>query len=347
MGCVLPGVQTLNPVLTIKLKKPPNMLDSVSMNHLKPARLGIGIISAGKVGAVLGAALRAAGHAIVGVHARSEASAERAENLLPSVPVLPVEQIVERSELVLLAVPDDALETLTETIANSGRVSAGQLFVHTSGRYGVSILEPLTTRGAVGLAVHPAMTFAGLSLDIQRLSGTSFAVTGSAPFIPIAQALVVEIGGEPVHIAEADRPLYHAALAHAANHLVTITGQTQQMLASIGVAHPAHYLGPLLRATLDNSLVAGESALTGPVARGDVGTVQAHLQALGEYAEQENARDIADSYAELVKSTAKRAHNRGLLNDEQLGRIEETLNGHTSLPETSGPAPQTRSSRHD
>ena len=96
------------------------------MNHLKPARLGIGIVSAGKVGAVLGAALRSAGHAIVGVRAESDASAERAENLLPGIPVLPTEQIIERSELVLLAVPDDALQPVIEGIAAGGMVSPGQ-----------------------------------------------------------------------------------------------------------------------------------------------------------------------------------------------------------------------------
>ena len=156
------------------------------MTHLKPARLGIGIISAGKVGAVLGAALRSAGHAIVGVRAESDASAERAENLLPGIPVLPTEQIIERSELVLLAVPDDALQPVIEGIAAGGMVSPGQLFVHTSGRHGAGVFKPLTKQGAIGLAVHPAMTFTGLSLDVQRLNGARFAVTGPAPFIPIA-----------------------------------------------------------------------------------------------------------------------------------------------------------------
>jgi len=169
------------------------------------------------------------------------------------------------------------------------------------------------------------MTFPGMSVDLQRLNGTCFAVTGPAPFIPIAQALVVEMGGEPVHVAEADRALYHAALAHAANHLVTILGQSQQVLASIGIEDPARYMGPLVRAAVDNALASGEGALTGPVARGDAGTVKAHLQALNEYSEHEKTGDITDSYAALAHATAKRAHNRGLLNDEQLGRIEDLL----------------------
>lgn len=245
--------------------------------------------------------------------------------LLPDVPLLSVEQIAERSELLILAVPDDELPGLVTYLASSGSTTAGQILVHTSGRHGTEVLAPATALGAIGLAIHPAMTFTGMSMDLQRLNGTCFAVTGPAPFIPIAQALVVEMGGEPVHVAEADRALYHAALAHAANHLVTILGQSQQMLASIGIEDPARYMGPLVRAAVDNALASGEGALTGPVARGDAGTVKAHLQALNEYSEHEKTGDITDSYAALAHATAKRAHNRGLLNDEQLGRIENLL----------------------
>lgn len=301
-----------------------NILKAVIL-HSKPARLGIGIISAGRVGSVLGAALRACEHTIVGVHAVSEASQERAAMLLPDVPLLPVEQIAERSELLILAVPDDELPGLVTYLASSGSITAGQILVHTSGRHGTEVLAPATALGAIGLAIHPAMTFTGMSVDLQRLNGTCFAVTGPAPFIPIAQALVVEMSGEPVHVAEADRALYHAALAHAANHLVTILGQSQQMLASIGIEDPARYMGPLVRAAVDNALASGEGALTGPVVRGDAGTVKAHVQALNEYSEHEKTSDITDSYAALAHATAKRAHNRGLLNDEQLGRIEDLL----------------------
>lgn len=152
------------------------------MNPLKPARLGIGIISAGKVGAVLGAALRAAGHAIVGVHAASEASKTRAEcALLPGVPVLTIPEIVERSEVVLLAVPDDALPSLVKGLAETKAWQQGQIVLRTSGRHGTDVLAPAKECGAIGLAIHPAMTFTGLSLDLTRLKTTSFGVTGPVP----------------------------------------------------------------------------------------------------------------------------------------------------------------------
>lgn len=304
----------------------------------RPGRLGVGVVSAGRVGAVLGAALRAAGHAVVGVHATSEASRERAAALLPDVPVLDVETIVERSELVLLAVPDDQLPGLVAGLAATGAWQPGQLVVHTAGRYGTDVLEPVRAAGGIGLAVHPAMTFTGLSLDLQRLVDCSFGITAAAPVLPIAQALVVEMGAEPVVVAEADRPLYHAALAHGSNHVMTVLGESMQLLGEIGVEHPDRVLGPLVRATVDNALASGENALTGPVARGDVATVAAHVAALrelagggagaapGDPADDDAARpphtgtspggigrELLAGYRALARQTARRAAASGRL----------------------------------
>jgi predicted short-subunit dehydrogenase-like oxidoreductase (DUF2520 family) len=294
----------------------------------RPGRLGVGVVSAGKVGAVLGAALRAAGHAVVGVNAVSEASRERAELLLPDVPVLDVPAVLERSELVLLAVPDDELPGLVQGLADAGLWQAGQLVVHTSGRWGTGVLEPARRAGAIPLAIHPAMTFTGLSLDLARLNDCSFGITAPAPVLPIAQALVVEMGAEPVVVAEADRPLYHAALAHGSNHLMTVAGQSMQVLRDIGVEHPDRVLGPLLRATLDNAMAAGEAALTGPVARGDAGTVAAHRGALDEYAHGHGGDDVLLAYLDLARVTARRALDRGLLDraryDAVLAALELT-----------------------
>lgn len=292
----------------------------------KPGRLGVGIIGAGKVGAVLGAALRAAEHAVVGVSAVSEASRERAETLLPGVPVLDVPDIVERAELVLLAVPDDALPGLVDGLARLGAWQPGQLVAHTSGRFGVGVLHPVRAAGGVPLALHPAMTFTGMSLDLTRLPDCTFGVTADAAMLPIAQALVVEMGAEPVAIAEADRTLYHAALAHGSNHLVTLVAQSSQLLREVGVEQPERMLGPLLRATLENALASGESALTGPVARADVGTVAAHAAALREY-DAGGQGDVLEAYLAMARATARRAEVRGLLKADQVAGLRRALEG--------------------
>jgi predicted short-subunit dehydrogenase-like oxidoreductase (DUF2520 family) len=269
------------------------------------------VVGAGRVGAVLGSALRAAGHAVVAVSAVSTASRERADVLLPGVPVLPVPDVVERAELVLLTVPDDVLPGLVEGLAGTGAWQPGQLVVHTSGRFGWRILDPAVTAGAIPLALHPAMTFTGTSLDLTRLVDCCFGVTAPNPVLPIAQALVVEMGAEPVVVAEEARPLYHAALAHGANHLVTVVAQALELLRSAGVEPADRVLAPLLSAALDNALRSGDGALTGPVARGDAGTVVAHLEAIG--ARGPAVDGVLRTYRALARATADRAVAGGRL----------------------------------
>jgi len=269
----------------------------------------VGVVGAGRVGAVLGSALRAAGHAVVGVSAVSAASRERAESLLPAVPVMAVPDVVRRAELVLLAVPDDALPDLVAGLAATGSWQPGQIAVHTSGRFGWRVLEPAVAAGVIPLAVHPAMTFTGTSLDLVRLADCCFGVSAPNAALPIAQALVVEMGAEPVVVAEEMRPLYHAALAHGANHLGTLVAQALDLLAGAGVPDGARLLGPLLSASLDTALRHGDAALTGPVSRGDAGTVAAHLQVLGD----SGVADAPAAYRVLARTTADRALASGRL----------------------------------
>jgi predicted short-subunit dehydrogenase-like oxidoreductase (DUF2520 family) len=290
----------------------------------RPGRLGVGVVGAGRVGAVLGGALRQAGHAVVGASAVSQASRDRVETMLPGVPVLQVPDVVERSELVLLTVPDDALADLVQGVAATGGWRPGQLVVHTSGRYGVSVLAPALRQGAIPLALHPAMTFTGTSLDLTRLVDCCFGVTAPDPVLPVAQALVVEMGAEPVVVAEADRALYHAALAHGSNHLVTLVAQAREVLARSGVEDPGRMLSALLRAALDGALARGDDALTGPVARGDVGTVRAHLH---ELAERVGPGDVLEGYRAMSRATAVRALAAGRLSAEQAQDLLDVLAG--------------------
>jgi predicted short-subunit dehydrogenase-like oxidoreductase (DUF2520 family) len=288
------------------------------------------VIGAGRVGAVLGSALRAAGHAVVGVSAVSRTSLDRAEALLPGIPVLTVPEVVERAELVLVAVPDDALPELVAGLAATRGWQPGQLVVHTSGRFGWRVLEPAVSCGAIPLALHPAMTFTGTSLDLVRLVDCCFGVSAPNPVLPIAQALVVEMGAEPVVIAEEMRGLYHAALAHGSNHLVTLVTQSLELLGAAGVEAPARLLGPLLSAALDNALRSGDAALTGPVARGDAGTVRSHLEAI-EAADRslDTAAGVLETYRALARATADRALASGRLRAGAAEALLDALNSRS------------------
>ncbi|AKA05257.1 DUF2520 domain-containing protein [Streptomyces noursei] len=288
----------------------------------RPARLTVGVVGAGRVGPALAAALQLAGHRPVAVSGVSDASVRRAAEMLPGVPLVTPGEVLARADLVLLTVPDDALADLVAGLVETGAVRPGQLLVHTSGRFGTAVLEPATRAGALPLALHPAMTFTGTSVDVQRLAGCPFGVTAPQELRMAAEALVIEMGGEPEWIAESARPLYHAALAIGANYLVTLVAQAMELLQKAGVQAPDRMLGPLLGAALDNALRSGDAALTGPVARGDAGTVAAHVAELRTHAPQALA-----GYLAMARTTADRALAHGLLKPELAEELLDVLAG--------------------
>jgi len=286
----------------------------------RDARLSVGVIGTGRVGSVLGAALRRVGHQVVAASGVSRESVSRAARLLPGTPLLPADEVVARSQLVLLAVPDDVLGPLAGGLAETGAWRVGQLVAHTSGAHGAAVLAPAARAGVLPLALHPAMTFAGEPEDLDRLAGVSFGVTAADALRPVAEALVLEMGGEPIWIPEQARPLYHAALVIGANHLVTLVNDAADLLRRAGVERPGPVLGPLLGAALDNALRTGDAALTGPVSRGDAGTVAAHLRTLAAHAPHSVA-----AYVAMARLTADRALAAGRLRPAQAAPLLDAL----------------------
>jgi predicted short-subunit dehydrogenase-like oxidoreductase (DUF2520 family) len=227
----------------------------------RSGRLGVGIVGAGLVGPVIGAALAGAGHAIIGISAISDGSRERAEAILPGVPILEVPEILERSELVILAVPAEELPALVAGLAATGAWQAGQLVLHTAAEFGIGVLAPATAAGVIPLAIHPIMSFTGSTIDLARMEESYFAVTAPTPVLPIGQALVVEMGGEPIVVAESDRPAYAEAISTARSFSTAIVEQATGLLTSIGVESPGTVLGPLVRSAVDNALSRASTPL--------------------------------------------------------------------------------------
>lgn len=222
------------------------------MTVVRDGRLGVGIIGAGRVGPVLGAALGGAGHAVVGMTSGSDD--ERASAVLPDVPVLEALEVVRRAELVIIAVPTRELASLVAGIAELGGWQIGQLVLHTDPAFGTEVLRPAAERGAIPLAVHPAITFTGTSIDLRQLQASFAAVTAPAAVLPIAQALAVEMGCEPVVISEEDRPAYADAIATATEFSRSIIGQSTARLREVGVENPGGYLSALVQSTVERAL---------------------------------------------------------------------------------------------
>lgn len=298
--------------------------------------LRFGVIGMGAVGPVLAAAWRQAGHQLMGVAARSASSRERAEAMLPGVKFCTPLELATQVDLLVFTVRDAELSGLVDNLAQEGVFRAGQLVAHTAGAFGLEILSPAVKAGAIPLALHPALTFSGTSLDLPRLQGCSWAVNAPLALLPVAQALVLDIGGIPHVLADAARPLYHAALAHGANHLVTLVTQALRVLQAAGIDNPASFVEPLLKTALERALHEGEAGLSGPISRGDAATVAKHLRALenGSWRNPEDLdpalphddlADLLDTYRVLAAATAARVFQRGGITPTQYKEIQTGL----------------------
>jgi predicted short-subunit dehydrogenase-like oxidoreductase (DUF2520 family) len=236
------------------------------------------------------------------------------------VPVLPAPEVAQNADLVLIAVPDDVLPGLVVGLVESGSLHAGQFVAHPSGRYGIDVLAPAHEVGAIPLAIHPVMTFTGTSVDLARLEDCPFGVTAPDRVRPVAEALVVEMGGEPIWVPEEARGLYHAGIAFGANFLMTVVLQSLELLRDAGMEQPERLMAPLLSASLDNALRHGDAAVTGPVARGDADTVALHLRRIREVSPAAGA-----AYRALARLTADRALSAGLIDVTSAARLLEVL----------------------
>ena len=281
----------------------------------------IGVVGAGRVGAVLAAALREAGHEIAAVAGESHASRTRIETLLPGVRVDKPTAVSRACDLLLLTVPDDMLSNVVTMLAASGAIREGQYVVHTSGKHGLAVLQPAADAGAHVLAMHPAMTFTGTDVDLARLAGCVYGVTANPDTEDLAAKLVADLRGRLLRVAEDRRALYHAGLAHGANHLVTLVSQAMDLLRDSGADDPAATLRPLLTAALENALEYGSAALTGPIVRGDVETVRAHLRDIAA-----NRPATLESYVAMARATANQAVVDGRLLPIRAAKLVGVLN---------------------
>ncbi len=289
------------------------------------AKPTVALIGAGRAGVALAAAFSLAGHGLVAVSSRTPGALTRVKPWLADgadPAELGAPEALLAAEITLIAVPDDALASLAAALGEHGLDLTGRTAIHVSGRLGPAVLAPLAARGAATLAIHPAMAFAGdVAADLRRIAGARFAVTAArAADLARGDVLVRGLGGVPFAVAEADRPLYHAALAHGSNHLATLVLQAGAMLGQAHVEPSAEVLRPLLQAALDNALMRGPAGATGPVVRGDADTVREHLEAI-----RARLPEASAAYREMSRAGVRIARAGGRITDAQAERLMEAL----------------------
>ena len=228
---------------------------------MKQGRLNIGLVGGDVIGVAIATALQEAGHLVVALPTDLSDSKDKVEHLFPTAKPLSNQGILAESDLVLLAVPASEIESTVTDLAESNAWRAGQLVVHFAPQHGHEILFPATSQGAIALAIHPAMHFTGTSLDLRRMKESYFAVSAPQVALPIAQALVIEMGAEPIVIEASQRESYAEAIEVASNFSAMIVNQAVGLLEQAGVENPALVIAPVIEGAVDQALSKGHRGI--------------------------------------------------------------------------------------
>jgi predicted short-subunit dehydrogenase-like oxidoreductase (DUF2520 family) len=228
---------------------------------LKQGRLNIGLVGGDVIGIAIATALQEAGHLVVAVPKDQPDSKDKLEHLFPTAKPLSNDDILAASDLVLLAVPANIIESTAASLAESNAWRKGQLVVHFAPEHGHEILEAATAQGAIALAIHPAMHFTGTSLDLRRMKESYFAVSAPQVALPIVQALVIEMGAEPIVIEASGRESYFEAIEVASNFSAMIVNQAVGLLEQAGVENPALVIAPVIESAVDQALSKGHRSV--------------------------------------------------------------------------------------
>lgn len=267
----------------------------------------VAVIGPGRVGTALAMALPASAYRVVAVAGRGRASLEAFAARLGGVAVAAPEVAAGAADLVLVCVPDDALADVVRAVAGADGVRPGSRWVHVSGGHGVGVLRPVRLAGAAVAACHPAHSFPDPDTGLAGLPGAAWAVTAGEADLEWARLLVTHLRGRPVTVGEQARALYHAGLTLGSNATAAVVTLARDLLLGAGVDDPAAFLDPLVTASARNAANRGVGALTGPVRRGDAGTVARHLAELRQV-----MPEAVDAYVATARLALRHARRAGL-----------------------------------
>ncbi|MFC1864477.1 Rossmann-like and DUF2520 domain-containing protein [Chloroflexota bacterium] len=282
--------------------------------------LKLGLIGAGTVGTALAIRLSERGYQVVAVSSRSQTSADKLAQAISGCRVASNSQAVaDAADLIFITTPDGTIPV----VASEVQWHPGQNVVHCSGADSTDTLEPARKLGAHVGAFHPLQTFASVKQAIDNIAGSTFAIEAEEPLLTTLKDMATALDGHGIELKASDKVVYHAAAVIACNYLVTLVKLATDLWQTFGV--PPHQasqaLLPLLRGTINNIDTVGiPQCLTGPIARGDTGTIKKHLNAL-----QKVAPAVLSTYRELGLQTIPVALAKGRINQQQAQELQDML----------------------
>jgi len=282
--------------------------------------LKVGFIGAGTVGTALAVLLSSKGYRFVGASRRTRTSAVNKAGVVSNLRILDSNQeVADAAELVFITTPDDAIAA----VASQARWHSGQSVIHCSGADSTDILEPARKSGAMVGGFHPLQTFAGVEQAIENIPGSTFGIEAEEPLLTILKDMATALEGHWIKLEAGDKVAYHAAAVFACNYLVTLVKMATDLWQTFSVPtdKATEALLPLIKGTLHNIETIGiPQCLTGPIARGDTGTVDKHLKAL-----HEKAPALLFAYKELGLQTIPIALAKGKIDEKQASELEAVL----------------------
>lgn len=280
----------------------------------------IGFIGAGTVGTAMAVSLKRQGYDVAGVYSRSLSSSERLVKMVPGCRICNSgQELADRCDLVFITTPDDTIPKVVSQTA----WRSGQSVAHCSGADSTEVLAPARLSGAQVGCIHPLQTFASITHAIDNLPGSTFALEADEPLLSLLKEMATKLGGNWVVLQAKDKVLYHASAVIACNYLVTLAKLATDLWQTFGIptSEATRALVPLLRGTVNNIANVGlPNCLTGPIARGDLGTIRKHLDAL-----KDRAPTVLPTYQDLGQQTIPVALAKGRIDKERARDLQDLL----------------------
>lgn len=298
---------------------------SKGMQNTENTRDSVAILGLGKVGTAVGYLLKSAGYRIAAVAGRSLPNLRVGISYTGGHAFTDTAEAASRADCILITTGDDAIASVCEEISQKGAVTSGKKVIHMSGAGGLELLAPARSAGAYIASIHPLQSFANVDGAIKSIPGSTFGITADSEIRDWAWQLVEDLGGRPFFISDEDKPLYHAAACLASNYLTTLIHTVEEIYKSLGMDHKQALTAfwPLVKGTLSNIETGGSiQALTGPISRGDAGTVEKHLTAL-----REKLPPLLPLYCVMGKQTVELGLKKKTLTPDRAKIIMNLLKG--------------------